>query len=71
MLRETVEAISLIKCELVRRFIIQFNLLKVDASLITREEKGLNDDFRMTEWPIDCNISPINLVGKILQSHNK
>ncbi|MFJ1522505.1 asparagine synthetase AsnA [Spiroplasma sp. ald] len=70
-LRETVEAISLIKRELVRRFIIQFNLLKVDAPLITTEEKGFNDDFRMTERPIDFDISPTNLVGEILQSHNK
>ncbi|MFU0252213.1 hypothetical protein [Spiroplasma sp. Moj] len=70
-LRETVEAISLIKRELVRRFIIQFNLLKVDAPLIITEEKGFNDDFRMTERPIDFDISPTNLVGEILQSHNK
>ncbi len=70
-LRETVEVISLIKRELVRRFIIQFNLLKVDVPLITTEEKGFDDDFWMTERPIDFNISPTNLVGEILQSHNK
>lgn len=70
-LRETVEAISLVKRELVCRFIIQFNLLKVDAPLISSEEKGLNDDFQMTERPIDFDISPSNLVGEILQSHNK
>ncbi|WP_425380067.1 asparagine synthetase AsnA [Spiroplasma endosymbiont of Stenodema calcarata] len=70
-LRETVEAISLIKRELARRFIIQFNLLKVDAPLISFQEKGLNDDFQMTERPIDFDISPSNLVAEILQSHNK
>ncbi len=40
-LRETVEAISLIKRELVRLFIIQFNLLKFDVPLITIEEKKI------------------------------
>ncbi|AGM25618.1 asparagine synthetase AsnA [Spiroplasma syrphidicola EA-1] len=69
--RETVTAISETKNELIKNLKTTFKLLEVEPAIICREETGLNDDFRISERPIDFDILPSNLVGEILQTHNK
>ncbi|AHF60508.1 hypothetical protein P344_00180 [Spiroplasma mirum ATCC 29335] len=70
-LQETIAAIALIKFELLKRFTKEFNLLEVDFPLICSEETGFNDDFRITERPVDFDIQPSGIVGEVLQSPNK
>lgn len=67
---ETVIGVDQIKTGLFKNIKSKFDLIGVESGLITEKVLWLNDDFQLTERPIDFDTKENNY-GEILQSNNK
>ncbi|WP_338969846.1 asparagine synthetase AsnA [Spiroplasma endosymbiont of Labia minor] len=69
--RETIEGLSIIKENFSDELKKHFNLISVEAAVVTDKFSWLNDDYQGTLRTIDFDSDKGNLFGEIIQANNK